>query len=188
MAKALDIRQLASQRLHELFPRAAAWEEIEEYPVGSQRADLLVRFKMGPVDSALVLEFTSVGQPRQIRESIARLGEIRRDLPTAYPVAVAEYVSPQSAALLRRAGMGYLDLSGNCYLSFEHVQIEKEGQPNLRPSTRPLRSLFAPRASRVARVLLVDPQHACRVTTMSRTSSSAIAYSSSTTVTGFSKT
>jgi DNA-binding MarR family transcriptional regulator len=163
MAKALDIRQLASQRLHELFPRAAAWEEIEEYPVGSQRADLLVRFKMGPVDSALVLEFTSVGQPRQIRESIARLGEIRRDLPTAYPVAVAEYVSPQSAALLRRAGMGYLDLSGNCYLSFEHVQIEKEGQPNLRPSTRPLRSLFAPRASRVARVLLVDPQHAWRL-------------------------
>ena len=163
MAKPHDIKQLAGQKLRELFPRAAAWEELEGYPVGSQRADLLVRFKMGPAESTLILEFTSVGQPRQIRESIARLAELRRDHPAAYPVAVAEYVSAQSATLLRRAGMGYLDLSGNCYLSFDHVLIEKEGKPNLRPSTRPLRSLFAPRASRVARVLLVDPQHAWRL-------------------------
>jgi hypothetical protein len=76
---------------------------------------------------------------------------------------VADYVSPQSAALLKRSGLGYLDLSGNCYLSFDHVLIEKDGKPNLRPSTRPLRSLFAPRATRVTRVLLVDAQHAWRL-------------------------
>ena len=93
--------------------------------------DLSSVLRAGPVESTLVLEFTSVGQPRQIRESISRLGELRRDLPSAYPVAVAEYVSPQSATLLRRAGIGYLDLSGNCYLSFDHVLIEKEGRPNL---------------------------------------------------------
>ncbi|HUM15112.1 MAG TPA: type IV toxin-antitoxin system AbiEi family antitoxin [Candidatus Nitrosotalea sp.] len=80
-----------------------------------------------------------------------------------YPVAVSPYISPQSAALLKRSGLGYLDLSGNCYLSFEHVLIEKEGKPNLRPSTRPLKSLFAPRATRVVRVILVDPQHAWRL-------------------------
>jgi hypothetical protein len=65
--------------------------------------------------------------------------------------------------LLKRSGLGYLDLSGNCYLSFENVLIEKEGKPNLRPSTRPLKSLFAPRATRVVRVMLVDPQHAWRL-------------------------
>lgn len=163
MAKDKDIKQLARQRLRELFPRASAWEELADHPIGTQRADLMVRFKMGPSESTLILEFTSVGQPRQIREAIARLGELRRDLPSAYPVAIAEYVSPQSAALVKRAGLGYLDLSGNCYLSFEQVHIEKEGKANLRPSTRPLRSLFAPRATRVARVLLVDPQHAWRL-------------------------
>jgi Transcriptional regulator, AbiEi antitoxin, Type IV TA system len=163
MAKSHNIKQLAGQKLRELFPRATTWEELPDHPVGAQRADLLVRFKMGTADSTLILEFISVGQPRQIRGAIARLGELRRDLPTGYPVAVADYVSPQSAALLKRAGLGYLDLSGNCYLSFDHVLIEKEGKPNLRPSTRPLRSLFAPRASRVARVLLLDPQHAWRL-------------------------
>ena len=168
MPKDKDIKELAGQRLRELLPRASGWEELPDHPVGSQRADLMVRFKMGPVESTLILEFTSLGQPRQIREAIARLGELRRDLPAVYPVAVADYVSPQSANLLKRAGLGYLDLSGNSYLSFEQVHIEKEGRPNLRPSTRPLRSLFAPRATRVARVLLVDPQHAWRLEEMAK--------------------
>jgi hypothetical protein len=126
-------------------------------------ADIVAKFKIGPADHAVVLNVVTLAQPRQIRQAITGLADIRRELPGAYPVAVAEYVSPDSAALLKRGGVGYLDLSGNCYLAFENVLIEKEGKPNLRPSTRPLKSLFAPRASRVVRVLLVDPQHAWRL-------------------------
>ena len=66
------------------------------------------------------------------------LTEIRRELPEPYPVAVSQYVSPQSASLLRRSGLGYLDLSGNCYLTFDNVLIEKEGKPN--PGPLPARS------------------------------------------------
>jgi hypothetical protein len=163
MLKSQDIRRSAAQRLRELFPRASGWEEAVDYPIGSQRADLLVRFKLGGSEQALVLEVASLGHPRQIREAITRLGELSREVPDAYPVAVAEYIGPQSASLLKKGGLGYLDLSGNCHLSFGNVLIEKDGKPNVRPSTRPLRSLFAPRASRVVRVLLVDPQHAWRL-------------------------
>ena len=163
MAKSVNIKQFAGQRLRELFARASGWQEHPDFRIGSQTVDLLVRFKMGTSEPTLIVESSSVGQPRQIRETITRLGEVRRDLPSAYPVIVADYVSPQSATLLKRSGLGYLDLSGNCYLSFDHVLIEKDGKPNLRPSTRPLRSLFAPRATRVTRVLLVDPQHAWRL-------------------------
>ena len=117
----------------------------------------------------LALEITSLGQPREIREAVTKLAEIRRELPQAYPLAVSQYISPQSAALLRRNGLGYLDLSGNCYLSFGSVLIHKEGKPNARPSTRPLRSLFAPRATRVVRALLVDPQHSWRLEELAKT-------------------
>ena len=150
-------------RLRELFPRATGWEEQAGLRIGSQVADLVVKFKMGPAEQTLVIDVTPVGQPRQVREVIGRLAEIRRELPAGYPVAAAPYVSPQGAALLRKAGVGYLDLSGNCYLSFEHVLIEKEGKANVRPSTRPLKTLFAPRATRVVRVLLVDVHHAWRL-------------------------
>ena len=147
MAKADDIRALAAQRVRELMSKASGWEQLADVKVGSQSIDLLLKFKMGERPHAVAIGVTSLGQPRQIRETVTRLSEIRREMPEAYPVAVSPYISPQSAALLKRSGLGYLDLSGNCYLSFENVLIEKEGKPNLRPSTRPLKSLFAPRAS-----------------------------------------
>jgi hypothetical protein len=125
--------------------------------------DALVKFKMGAAEQTLAIDVASLGQPRQIREAVTRLGDVRRELPTAYPVAVAQYIGAQSGALLKRNGLGYLDLSGNCYLSFDTVLIEKTGKPNASPSNRPLKSLFAPRATRVVRVLLVDPQHVWRL-------------------------
>ena len=169
MGKSNEISRSAAQKLRELFPRAAAWEELPQVRPGSQASDLLVKFRMGNTQHALALEITSLGQPREIREAMTRLAEIRRELPDAYPVVVAPYISPLSAALLKRSSLGYLDLSGNCYLSFENVLIEKEGKPNLRPSTRPLKSLFAPRATRVVRVLLVDPEHVWRLEELAKT-------------------
>ena len=163
MAKADDIKTLAAQRVRELMSKASGWEQFVDMKVGGQTADLVMKFKMGDKPHTLAVGVTSLGQPRQIRETVTRLLEIRKEMPEAYPVAVSPYISPQSASLLKRSGLGYLDLSGNCYLSFENVLIEKEGKPNLRPSTRPLKSLFAPRATRVVRVVLVDPQHAWRL-------------------------
>jgi hypothetical protein len=168
MLKSSEIRRLAAQRLRDLFSTARAWEEAQDVRVGGQTADLLVKFKMGDQEHTLVLEVSPLGQPRQIREAVTKLGEIRRELPTAYAVATATYISPQSAAILRRANLGYLDLSGNCYLAFDQVLIEKEGKRNLRPSTRPLKSLFAPRATRVARVLLAEWQRSWRLEELAR--------------------
>jgi hypothetical protein len=157
MLKSAEIRRQAVQRLRELFGKAKSWEESPDVPIGSQTADLVVRLRLGDQEHTLVLEVCSLGQPRQIRGAINRLEEIRRELPGAYPLAAAVYIGPQSARILRSSNLGYVDLSGNCYLALENVLIEKEGKRNVRPSTRPLRSLFAPRATRVIRVLLIDP-------------------------------
>jgi len=165
-----EIRRASAQRLRELFPKALAWEESVGPEVKGQKTDLLVKFKLGGQDQTLLLEVTSVGQPKQIREAIARLGELRAEMDGAYPVAVAQYISPQGAGLLKRNGLGYLDLSGNCYLAFGNVLIEKEGKPNLRPSTRPLKALFAPRATRVVRTLLVDPGRLWRLDELAKAS------------------
>lgn len=168
MLKSSEISRLAAQRLRDLFQRARDWEELRDSRVAGQEVDLLVKFNMGGQDHTLVLEVSALGQPRQIREAMTRLSEIRRELPNAYPVATAVYISPQSAAILKRSNLGYLDLSGNCYLAFENVLIEKEGKRNLRPSTRPLKSLFAPRATRAARVLLAEWQRVWRLEELAR--------------------
>jgi len=168
MEKTQSIVRSAAQRLRELLPKATGWEEHAGLKVGGQKADLVMKFKFGGDEQTLLLEITSLGQPRQIRETVTRLGELRAELGGAYPVAVAQYISPQGAAILKRNGLGYLDLSGNCHLAFGNVLIEKEGKPNLRPSTRPLKALFAPRATRVIRALLVEPGHLWRLDELAR--------------------
>jgi AraC-like DNA-binding protein len=145
--------------------------------VGNQTADLQVTFRLGEQEHRLVLEVCSLGQPRQIRAAVTRLSELRRELPSAYPMATAVYIGPQSARILKSNNLGYIDLSGNCYLALENVLIEKEGKRNIRPSTRPLRSLFAPRATRVVRVLLAEPGRAWKLEELARAAGVSLGHS-----------
>jgi hypothetical protein len=168
MADINEIKKEGSEHLRALFPQVADWQESIDATVGDQTADLLVRFRMGQEPKTLICEVRPLGQPRYVREAVARLRELRQHLPGAYPVVVAPYVSPQSAALVRRNGCGYIDLSGNCYLAFDNVLIEKEGKPNSRRLLRPLKTLFAPRATRVVRALLVDRERAWRLDELGR--------------------
>ena len=177
MLKSSDIRRQAAQRLRELFPSAKGWEEVIDARIGNRTAGLLVKFKLGQQEHALVVEVSSLGQPRQIRATVTHLEEVRRELPTAYPMAAAVYIGPQSARILTSNNLGYVDLSGNCHLVFDSVMIEKEGKRNVRPSSRPLRSLFAPRATRVARVLLADPPRAWRLEELGRAAEVSLGHS-----------
>jgi hypothetical protein len=138
---------------------------------------LVSRFRLAGQEHTIVVEVSSLGQPRQIRASVTRLNEIRRELPEAHPVAAAAYIGPQSARILKNNGLGYVDLSGNCYLAFGNVLIEKEGKRNVRPSTRPLRSLFAPRATRVVRVLLIEPARTWRLEELAKAGSVSLGHS-----------
>jgi hypothetical protein len=108
---------------------------------------------------------------------VTKLTEVRKEMPAAYPVAAAVYIGPQSARILKNHNLGYIDLSGNCHLAFENILIEKEGKRNIRPSTRPLRSLFAPRATRVVRVLLAEPGHAWRLEALAKAATVSLGHS-----------
>src|SRR2546426_7703388 len=177
MLKSKEVRRQVVQRLRELLPRASNWQESADTKIGNQTADLLTKFQLAGQEHTLVGGGSSLCQPRQIRASVTRLEEIRRELPGAHPVAAAVYIGSQSARILRSNNLGFVDLSGNCYLAFENVLIEKEGKRNVRPSTRPLRSLFAPRATRVVRVLLVEPGRAWRLEELGRAAEVSLGHS-----------
>jgi hypothetical protein len=177
MLKSAEIRRQVGQRLRELFPRAKGWEDATDARIGNQTVDLLVKFRLGELEQTMAVDVVSLGQPRQIRATVTKLSEIRRAMPSVYPVAASVYIGPQSARILKENNLGYVDLSGNCYLAFEHVLIEKEGKRNVRPSTRPLRSLFAPRATRVVRVLLAEAGRPWRLEELARASAVSLGHS-----------
>src|SRR2546428_9866773 len=177
MLKSGEVRRQVAQRIRELLPKAKGWQESADTKIGGQIADLLAKFQLAGQEHTLVVEVSSLGQPRQIRAAVTRLNEIRRELPGAHPVAAAIYIGPQSARILKSNNLGFVDLSGNCYLAFEHVHIEKEGKRNVRPSTRPLRSLFAPRATSVVRVLLAEASRAWRLEELAKAAAVSLGHS-----------
>src|SRR2546426_3413458 len=106
MQGSAEMRRQIALRLRDVFPRAKGWEESADIRIGGQKADLSVKFRLGEQERHIVIEVSSLGQPRQIRASVTRLAEIRKELPTAYPVAAAVYIGPQSARILKDNGLG----------------------------------------------------------------------------------
>jgi hypothetical protein len=168
MLRSNEIKKQVAHRLRDLFPRSQEWQELIDSHVGEQTVDVLIRFRMGGETKTLICEVRPLGQPRIVREALTRLRGFRELVPEAYPVVGAPFVSTQSAALVRRDGVGYVDLSGNCYLAFDNVLIEKEGKPNIKPVRRPLKALFAPRATRIVRALLVEAERSWRLEELAR--------------------
>ncbi|MCF7673726.1 MAG: hypothetical protein K9M97_00150 [Akkermansiaceae bacterium] len=99
-------------------------------------------------------------QPRQIH---AAAWTLKRNLQASaaegriYHLFAAPYISPGAARICEEEGIGYLDLAGNCHLSFGGVHIHVEGKQNIHKEERGLKSLHAPKATRLLRLLLQGP-------------------------------
>jgi hypothetical protein len=106
----------------------------------------------------ILVEFKSSGQPRLAREAGFQIKDWLAKGLGVYGVFAAPYVSPEAAAVCKEAGMGYMDLAGNCFLSFETIYVQREGKSNSEIQRRDLRSLYSPKAERILRVLLNRPQ------------------------------
>ena len=77
-------------------------------------------------------------------------------------------ISKRVADICRERNVGYLDAAGNCLLQAEGLFIERSGRGNARPDTRPVRRLFAPKASRIVRVMLTEPRRRWQVQELAR--------------------
>jgi hypothetical protein len=126
--------------------------------------DASIRVKVGKGNpKLLVLEIKNSGQPRIIREAVNQLFRVQSKRPGSYGIIAAPYISPVSAAICKQEGIGYMDLAGNCRISFNEVYINREGIKNPFAVKRDLRSIYSPRAARVLRVLLNAPKQYWKV-------------------------
>jgi len=120
--------------------------------------DFQVDIRIQNRSMTILVEYKSSGQPRLARETAFQIKDWIVKGRGDYGVFAAPYVSPESAAICKEAGIGYLDLAGNCLLSFETIYVHREGKPNPSIQRRELRSLYSPKAERILRILLSRPQ------------------------------
>jgi hypothetical protein len=70
------------------------------------------------------------------------------------PMIIAPYLSPEKRNECKSAGINFVDLSGNVFLKYESLYIEREGFSNRFPEERKGRGPFSDKASLILRLLL----------------------------------
>lgn len=150
----------------------------------AQRADILARVRMADRAVTLICEVKEPGYPKQVRNAINQLyASIAQDEGLAkadvvVPLVAATWLSPESRDICAEAGMGWLDLAGNCRIAFGSVFIERETAETPKPAARSFRAVFSPKAGQVLRTLLRDPARAWKVADLAAASDVSLGHAS----------
>src|SRR3990167_3322925 len=91
---------------------------------GLRRPDLIADVTVGGRTKRLLIEVKSPGYPMQLLQAFQVL-QLARGTHKGYPVVVTDVISARGASLAREAGVGYLDLAGNCWLNLGEIYIDK---------------------------------------------------------------
>lgn len=78
----------------------------------------------------------------------------------AIPVVAVPYMGPSGKDACERAGVSWLDFSGNAHIVAPGIRVIVDGRPNQFPKRGRPSSAFAPKSSRIARWLLMHPTQA----------------------------
>ena len=145
--------------------------EILEAPVRTEGAGPLGRagdhFTPDAVlrspDRSFVLQWKRSGSAGAVAAAIRLVEEYRSSFPRgAIPLLAVPYMGRVGQELCARAGVAWLDLSGNARIVVPGIFYQNLGNPNrFRRPGRP-ESAFGPAGSRVARMLLTERSKAVR--------------------------
>jgi len=140
--------------------------DLERSPdIGSEeRPDLVAHVRVGGTSRTLVIDAKSKGEPRYAKIAITTLRGYKHFMPRVYPVFASAFVSQRAREVCRREGVGYIDLVGNVYLKFGSVLVDRVSREAWPRERRSAKKLFAPKATRVVRDLLVNWKEPSRIT------------------------
>lgn len=106
--------------------------------------DLVAQVRVGGVERTLLVEVKSSGQPRYLRQVIARFQEAGISDGNVHFLIAAPYISPRGMDVCREHDVGCVDLVGNVYLAFDSVYIERVVEEKPQRRKRWIKNLFAP--------------------------------------------
>jgi hypothetical protein len=98
----------------------------------------------------------SAGRLASAVEQLKRLAEANRE--RGLPLLVVPFMGQVGQEICERSGVSWLDLSGNAMIVAPGLRIRIEGRPNKFTDRGRPPNLFAPKSSRIARHLLLQPQ------------------------------
>lgn len=131
---------------------------LRQPQVKGASVDMILDVEVGGKNKKLIIEVKSRGFPLQILQSIPFLLKASSQIKNSYPVFVSDFISKRGAAICKENNIGYIDLTGNCYLGLKEAYIEKVGEEQIQRTRSILKKLFSPKATRIIRALLEEPK------------------------------
>ncbi len=104
-----------------------------------------------------LIELKSSAGPAVVASAAAQLA--RAAIQGGVPLLVVPFMTPAGAKAASERELNWVDLSGNANIRDEHLYISVQGKPNQFAGPGRPASAFAPKGSRVARALLLHPEH-----------------------------
>lgn len=127
------------------------WEKSKD------QADIVIHSP----ELTFIIEYKSESTAESVGSAIRQFKEYehakkREDVP----IVAVPYMGEVGRQMCDHAGISWLDLSGNARIQAPGLHVNVAGNPNkFKVRGRP-RNLFSPKASRISRLLLLDPMNA----------------------------
>ena len=155
----------ALQRVLTEIPFASVRDMTLNVDLGGVEADGLADVMIDRKHHKLILEVKSSGQPRMVRSAIEHLRRAKALLPSgSIGVVGVPYLSDAARDICVEAGVGYIDLVGNCRIVAPGVFIDRRTDDKPKAAQREQKSVFAPKSAQILRTLLRKPDEAWKVT------------------------
>lgn len=154
--------QWLETELKNLIPFLKSWK-IKKVPKNNGTTpDFIVTAKHGNKQYCFCIEIKRAGYPQYIRSAIASLEDYKKAHPESYPIIVVPRIGEQAKMICNEHNVGYLDTAGNIKIVSGNIFIDKESPTGqlpdfLRDETQG-QSIFSPKASRITKCLLSEPQ------------------------------
>jgi hypothetical protein len=133
-------------------------------------ADLLLESP----DATFVIEWKAVGDAANVGSALRQLtglGKSRgRRSRRVVPIVAVPFMGETGRRLCDEAGVSWIDLSGNAWITAPGHNVRILGHPNRFTSPGRPPSAFAPKSSRVVRTLLMAPERAFTQAELARAS------------------
>lgn len=106
-----------------------------------------------------VFEHKNSGDAPAVAYAIESLNKYSEKIAeNTIPVVAVPFMGDVGRRICRENGVSWLDLSGNADIKAPGLRIHVEGKPNKFKSAGRPKDIFAPKSSRIARHLLIDPE------------------------------
>jgi hypothetical protein len=108
-------------------------------------------------DQVFVIEAKGAASADLVGSGIAQAKRHAEVIPESVPLLVVPYMGDVGKEICREGGVSWLDLSGNANIKAPGMRVRIEGLPNQYKERGRGTNLFSPWNSRLARVLLLNP-------------------------------